>query len=345
VHHRSIRPPVAVDLDTAHDSRRRSGANRIKVGVMAAALVAGLLLSLLLAVPGAAQEEDAVGACDEYATTRSSVQQLVDSLSSGEVGCLRGGTYTAPNGSLKLRTAGITLRSAPNEQATLEDHILVDPRAEGVTVSGLRIEGTPGKANVLIRADNTRWFGNDVTNYHRDNSCFLLGGYGSTGTLIEGNRIHNCGPLPRTNHNHGIYVSNSTDAKIIDNFIYDNADRGVQLYPNSNGTLVEGNVVDGNGQNLVINKYSSDNTVRNNVFSNPAASWNVNLGPDLSGTGNRVTNNCFWAAGGASRFKNSTSNSVVVSGNVTANPLYEDRRSFTITNPTCLAKYGGTLAR
>ena len=38
---------------------------------------------------------------------------------------------------------------------------------------------------------------------------------------------------------------------IRDNWIYDNADRGVQLYPDADGTVVTGNVIDGNGEGVI----------------------------------------------------------------------------------------------
>jgi parallel beta-helix repeat protein len=150
--------------------------------------------------------------------------------------------------------------------------------------------------------------------------------------------------MPRINHEHGIYANYTMGAKIEDNLIYDNADRGIQLYLDAKGTLVEGNIVDGNGQNLIINAYSSGNAVRNNVFSNPADTWNVNLGPELSGSGNSVTDNCFWASGGESKFNNSSTNTSVW-GNVTLNPRYQNRYSFEMTNSRCLDKYSGTQAR
>ena len=89
------------------------------------------------------------------------------------------------------------------------------------------------------------------------------------------------------------------------NLVYDNADRGVQLYPDADCTLVEGNVIDGNGQNLVFsgsgNDSSSENTVRNNVISNPRVGWNVSGNWDRTGEvgrDNEVHDNCVWASDG-----------------------------------------------
>ena len=51
--------------------------------------------------------------------------------------------------------------------------------------------------------------------------------------MIEHNRIHDCGELPATNFDHGVYVAEARDTVIRDNWIYSNADRGVQLYPDA----------------------------------------------------------------------------------------------------------------
>ena len=49
--------------------------------------------------------------------------------------------------------------------------------------------------------------------------------------VIERNRIHDCGELPATNHQHGIYVAHAIGTVIRDNWIYDNADRGFSFTP------------------------------------------------------------------------------------------------------------------
>ena len=118
---------------------------------------------------------------------------------------------------------------------------------------------------------------NDVTNRHTT-ICFLLGSieWGrARGTVIEHNRIHNCGEMPPSNHHHGIYVEASDRARITGNWIYDNADRGVQLFPDAQNTYVAGNVIDGNGQGVVFSRKSSNNVVENNVLSNPLVRYNI----------------------------------------------------------------------
>src|SRR5207237_6694775 len=81
---------------------------------------------------------------------------------------------------------------------------------------------------------------------------------------------------------HGIYMEFLRDgadaepysALIEDNLIYNNHNRGIQLYPDVDGALIQYNVLDGNGANLNIgseqteNKiYSEQNTVSNNIIT------------------------------------------------------------------------------
>ena len=94
-------------------------------------------------------------------------------------------------------------------------------------------------------------------------------------TLIRFNRIHNCGELPANNHDHGIYVEASDGAQIVDNWIYDNADRGVQLFPDAQGTYVARNVIDRNGQGVIFSRESAGNIVEHNVISNSRLRWNL----------------------------------------------------------------------
>ena len=101
-----------------------------------------------------------------------------------------------------------------------------------------------------VNGDNIVFQDNDVTNRHQG-ICFNLGNasYGrAVDVTIQRNRIHDCGLLPANNHEHGIYLSYSDNTRILGNTIYDNADRGVQLYPDAQRTLDSG--ADGAGRVL-----------------------------------------------------------------------------------------------
>ena len=85
--------------------------------------------------------------------------------------------------------------------------------------------------------------GTDITNHHTG-ICMSLGSLDTYGradrAMIRDNHIHDCGRMPATNYDHGIYVAAADDVVIRDNFIYDNADRGIQLYPDAQDTRVAG---------------------------------------------------------------------------------------------------------
>ena len=166
--------------------------------------------------------------CDRYATVDGSddaegtkaapfntVQRLIDSLSAGQVGCLRGGIYTEPDKQVVFSDGGkeddrIILRSYPGETAEFRGSIYIRKGSDYVTVRNMRLDGS----------------------------------YGPVGKgHFKGNRIHRCGQMPSINREHGIYASHTRGAEISNNFIYNNADRGILLYPNSKGTLVEGDVL------------------------------------------------------------------------------------------------------
>jgi parallel beta-helix repeat protein len=177
--------------------------------------------------------------------------------------------------------------------------------------------------------------GNDVTNGHTA-ICFVLGGtrYGRADrVVIRGNRIHHCGRLPATNHDHGIYLAHSSRAVISGNEIFDNADRGVQLYPNAQRARIVGNVIDGNGQGVIFSgandRASSNNLVAGNVIANSRLRYNVeSYWPrgNPVGTGNVVRGNCLsGAARGGPSGVQSPSVGFVARDNVVGAPRYFNR--------------------
>jgi len=263
---------------------------------------------------GAAEAALPRGACDKVASPRGSntnrgtaakpyatVGKLANSLRAGETGCLRAGDY---RGRVTIRKGGArgaptTIRSAPGERATVLGRLHVDNRANHVVIRHLFLDGR-NRAKLpspTVNGNNAVFRDNDVTT--RDTTiCFLLGSeeYGrARRTVIERNRIHNCGELPPTNHHHGIYVEASYGARITDNWIYDNADRGVQLFPDAQRTYVARNVIDGNGEGVVFSRKSANNVVENNAISNPVVRYNIE-DYELSGSGNVARRNCVWSA-------------------------------------------------
>jgi parallel beta-helix repeat protein len=265
---------------------------RLGLAVVAAAIAA-------VVVGGS--PSSAAGPCDEIATPGpGAAQQLVDSLSPGQTGCLRAGLY---EGNVKVSRPGVTLTRYASDRAIVKGRFWVAEGADNVTVEGLYLDGT--NPNILpsptINADGVTFRRNDVTNYHRS-ICFALGhpDWGrADDTTIEFNRIHNCGRLPATNHDHGIYVTTASNTLIRGNWIYDNADRGIQLYPDAQNTVITGNVIDGNGQGIIFSGEfgvaSNGNVVEGNVIANSKLRNNVESwyppGNPI-GRNNVVRNNC-----------------------------------------------------
>ena len=262
--------------------------------------LAGAAAALAAIAVSAAPASAATG-CDQVANPGpGAMQRLVDSLEPGQVGCLHGGSYT---GDFKVSTPGITLTRFASEHATVKGRFWIARGADGVTVEGLYLDGTNRDAlpSPTVNADNATFRRNDVTNNHHS-ICFDLGHpqWGrADGARLELNRIHDCGRLPATNHDHGIYVAVASNTLIRGNWIYDNADYGIQLYPNAQNSRVVGNVIDGNGEGITFSgEYgvtSNGNVVEGNVIANSKVrnnveSWYPRGNP--IGRGNVVRNNC-----------------------------------------------------
>jgi parallel beta-helix repeat protein len=265
---------------------------RLGLSLVAAAIAAALF---------SAAPASAAASCDRVAAAGpGSAQRLVDDLNPGQTGCLRGGVHT---GNVRIGTPNITLTRFGSEKATVRGRLYIAEGSNGVSVEGLYLDGTnqAGLPSPTVNADGVTFSRNDVTNNHTG-ICFALGhqDWGrANGARIEFNRIHDCGRLPATNHDHGIYITAATGVQIRGNWIYDNADRGIQLYPDAQNTTITGNVIDRNGQGIIFSGEgglaSSGNLVEGNVITNSrlrnnVESWYPSGNP--VGRNNVVRNNC-----------------------------------------------------
>jgi parallel beta-helix repeat protein len=298
-------------------------------------------------------------ACDLYAATGGSdsapgsrprpfrtAERLVAALHPGQTGCFRGGTYKFAR--IELLTPRVTLAPYQDEAVTLEGEVKVQPGGAGSTIEGLLLNGATGTDGIgpRIYADNVVLRDNEITNDHTS-ICVSVGRYYSSppprGVVIERNRIHDCGALPSTNKDHGVYVSEARDTVIRDNWIYDNTDRGIQLYPDADGTTITGNVIDSNGEGIVFagtrSDVSSNNVVAGNVISNSNLSWNVysNI-PGSRANGNVLRQNCLWAGDAPPDFASdggveTQSRDFTSKANSVVDPLYADRdaRDYTLS--------------
>jgi nitrous oxidase accessory protein NosD len=304
--------------------------------VAAAAVAVAVVVTDLLAAGGGG-----ASSCTRYAAPSGSnrgsgrsaapfknVATLIRRLAPGQVGCLRRGVY---NGDVAIRKNGIMLRSAPNQHATIVgvleitgDHVTV----QGLTLDGVNATATPG---VQINGDHVVLRGNDITNRHTA-ICVVVGGNGERWgiaheTVVDSNRIHGCGRLPPTNQDHGIYLDTTRDAHVLNNLITDTADFAVHIYPDSQGAVVEHNVIVGNGMGVIFagdtRTASSDNVVRSNVIADSKRQYNVeSWWAGTKGSDNTLTQNCLW--NGAEGNIDASQGGFSAGDNVVADPLFVD---------------------
>ena len=243
-----------------------------------------------------------------------SIETLLTKLAAKKLGertgCLRAGTYAGVETQTSISTDGITLSSVPGERARIVGRIVLDGDQDVLEDLDLQLNYTnPGSIGLLVLGDHDVIQNNDITSLGQ-NICIGLGTVvGETQIedgLVERNRIHGCGAVPRDNNTHGIYVSSSIASSIADNLLYDNADRAVQLYPDSQYTTVEGNIIEGNGNGGNFGGdppyASSNNTYEHNVIANSIGGaegennpgWNL-YSDGFAGSGNTAYSNCMYA--------------------------------------------------
>jgi parallel beta-helix repeat protein len=319
-----------------------SRAHGFSVPPLAAAVSIAAVITLLFA--GRALAETAP-ACTFYASPSGSdsargtieapfatIQRLANALAAGQTGCARGGTYaqdvTVGHGG--SAGAPLTITSYPGERATLVGRLYLHEGANYVTFSNMNLNGknSSGLPSPTVNDTNATFVGNDVTNEHTE-ICFLVGSsWGrAKGTVIKRNRIHDCGVLPAANHDHGIYVDDADNTQILENVIYKNADRGIQLYPDAQGTVIEHNIIDANGEGIIFSgasgTASSNSTVQGNLITGALLRYDVESwypAGNPIGQNNVVQSNCVW--GGAQGTIQTSPIGYTAILNLTANPAY-----------------------
>ena len=345
-----------------------------------------LLLSSLLAAAFTAAIAPAAGAavsCDRYASPAGddaaagsadaplrTAQKLVAGLTAGQTGCLLPGTYAED---VKVESGGapgapITLAAGPQGGATLVGRLWVTDSANDVVVRDLVLDGRNGGnlPSPSVNGDRVSFLANDVSNGNTA-ICFDIGsviGYGvAENVLLEGNRIHNCGILPPQNHHHGVFLENSRNGVVRGNVIFDNADKGILVFPDSDGNLIENNVIDGNSTGILIGgsmlgdpwgqTYPKDNLVRRNVISNSRrynveGYWEWQPPADVN---NVVTDNCLFGAGFGVQIQEPSQVSPWGAGftapaNRVSDPAFANRSAkvFDLTAGTGCAGYGPGVA-
>jgi nitrous oxidase accessory protein NosD len=239
-------------------------------------------------------------------------------------------------GVVKLNRPRTTIRSVGRPRATIDGTIWVMAGARGARIArlGLTSHDPEYAIPLKIQADGVKLLGNDITSA-RSISCVLVGSSRVvSGLLIEDNRIHHCGRTGKLDHL--IYVTQSRDAVIRHNVLVRNPGGwAVHLYPNADGTVVEGNVIDSNQGGVIFagsggGRTSDGNVVRANVITNSSPRWNIESswsdGP--AGKGNVASHNCLFSDGRGAPSGLGYQNGFQQSDNVVANrPVYVDRQA------------------
>jgi nitrous oxidase accessory protein NosD len=273
---------------------------------MKRSLVPLLCLLALCFGPVQAASADETAACDHELAPGGAVQAFADSLATGEVGCLRGGTYSFS--SLHINRPGITLTSYPGDRATLSGgYIYVPPESPDVTLDGLRIDTARfGGIGVQLFSSGVRLLNSEVTNEHLGESCVTLSNYdGGFPTMqspvVRGNHIHGCGRVLDGAHDHGIYVANARGAVVSDNLFEDvHGGWGIQLWTTSINGVFERNVIRASptateGGVVIVAGDSTGNEFRHNTLVSNGRPFVVDDygAPD----GAKFSSNCIVAAG------------------------------------------------
>jgi parallel beta helix pectate lyase-like protein len=260
--------------------------------------------------------------CDRTLTS-GSVSNFVNSLASGQRGCLQG-TFTE---NVTVTKAGVTLQSAPGTTAAICGYVTIEDSADDVTLRGLRIDGSCAGSSyntIYLRGERTLLENNDIINGHKGQSCLLIGqsptGWQADNVTIRGNRIHQCGTDPTRDQ--GIYVHETTGTLIEDNTIYDISAFAMQFWGDVRNSIYRYNVSDGGAATyrggLVVGADSgplpADNLVENNIVTHTDNAAFEGWG----GSNNVVRGNCVWQNGGGTFSGSGWTDG----GNLRADPLF-----------------------
>jgi hypothetical protein len=287
----------------------------------------------------------------------ATAQHLADSLSPGQAGCLRGGSY-APSTTYVLNVtrggalgAPLTIRSYPGERAVLTGIVQIKSGADTVTLSHIDIRGDGTQNTVQIYGSDDTVEYSDLTNNWLGRSCLMLGDNAGAGQairpVIRRNTFHECGSPANGSLDHGIYAANVSSGLITENVFWNSAAYAIQLYPNAQNTVFSHNVVDGGSPSVrggVIFAGSSTTTSNNNTVADNVIAYSVSSNISswwggAAGSGNVARDNCVYGGGGG----NIAGSGFSSIGNVTADPAFVNRsaRDYRLSaGSACLAVVG-----
>jgi hypothetical protein len=264
--------------------------------------------------------------------------RLAASLRPGMVGCLRAGTYGDRSTVEMIDRSGlpgrrIVITGYQRERPTIFGAVFVSDHADYVTLSDVAVEGAnnlhPGgkPQSMEVWGRNFIFEDSTLTNRNSAVSGILVE---ADGAVIRRNKIHDVGG--NFGYDHGIYVGQSHNFRIEQNWIYNcRVGWGVHLYPNAVDGRVRHNVIDGCGSGVTISGTSSQtsrgNLVDHNLITKSVGLGRFNRGTAIAGCcasspeGNLVAQNIFWGNVGGS-FDGFVGKSYVARDNSSVNPRY-----------------------
>jgi hypothetical protein len=280
------------------------------------------------------------------------VQKLVNSLSSGQTGCLRQGKY-ASGQQTNFSTPGITITSYPGERATVAGFPYITGAGEDLSYLDFELDKTgdpwPALCQGAISGGAQVTYGFDVEasnvtvehdNIYVDPSIPMKNrgdgiGVGwqtrTSGDILRDNRIHDVGFCPVEEH--GIYLNKTTGIQVYGNWIYDiPAGTGIQVWDGPQNAHIYDNVIDHTSSCVDIGDNSpvtTGNVVEHNICSNmvgvqsPYASYCNSPGPGCTGPDPGAPLFDYWGGGSAG------------SGNVMQNNL-----TYCASTAHCTTSYG-----
>ncbi|HEX5223721.1 MAG TPA: right-handed parallel beta-helix repeat-containing protein [Solirubrobacteraceae bacterium] len=284
------------------NASRPFDAGRRLVLALCAALACSAFSAFTLAAPASAE----TSSCALYASPAGNnanpgsataplrtISALLARLSAGQTGCLASG-QTFNEGvnihsgeSHGAEGAPVTLTSVdPSTPALINGRVVTHAGADWLTFTHLNFTFSEYLLpSITIGSTHTTWTYDDVT--APTTICFNLINSSTWGvavnTVIEHDRIHGCGsqetflcnqniPLCETPPNdgffiHAIYIGGGRNTIIRNDYLYNNADRAVQMRSGAEGVIVEHNIMDADGEGVIFGDGATGATVQWNIIT------------------------------------------------------------------------------
>jgi hypothetical protein len=345
-----------------------------------------LALAALLSVAGTAFAQHTTSTCDASNTLQpgANIQSAISNLTNNQVICLDGpGNFESPSmtsstGDLVFPAgvSNVTLRKVPGHSAPAVFGHVFKLRSNSLHIYGLALFAGPesGSTSFVVSGDDVVIQNSNLTNGNQGRTCvdtFPYSTYNPDRLHLYRNRIYDCGggnSSNSPNHDHGVYLETGADHLVDENWIYENNDRGVQIYydsafsyPAVTGAIVTKNVISDNCQaqwptspfGPVLegqvnfggpSASNHDNHVNYNVVTYPTNQACEYLVNNLTGTvtGQQFENNCLYGSTG-SPYDPAGGGGISVTGNFTnQQPNFVNRgyfltaqKDYTVQNSSC----------